>query len=250
MSVEAFRLKRFVPMLALLLVAASAHAAGMGLRWGSCEGADNRNFACDGGSGAEVLVASFSPPAGLGPLTGVAVTGRISAAGSGIPPWWQMAYAGACRKSSLSVSFTLSDETECEDPWQGQAMGGVASYRPDAQGAEFLIAVAVPESMAPSVSNGRSYAALKMFINHQRSSGPSSCAGCSTPVCITLEKMQLGQFNHAPHTEVAPPEIVITDARSGLGGAGNVVKWQGGTPRCGAGAAKASTWTELKRIYH
>ena len=147
------------------------------------------------------------------------------------------------------MSFTLSDETECDDPWQGQGMGGIASFRPDAQGIEFLIAVAVPESQAQTVSVGRSYAAVKMFINHKRSSGPGSCAGCSTPMCITLESMELGQLKN-PGSETGHEKVILTDARSGLGGAGNVVTWQGGTPKCGAGAPKASTWSNLKRQFH
>ena len=232
------------PILALLGAAGSAHAAGMALRWGTCEGTSNRNFACDVDAGAEVLVASFSAPAGAGALSGVAAKGHISAAEGSVPPWWQMVNRGACRNSSLSVSFVMSDETECDDPWQGQGMGGIASYRLDEQGAEFQIAVAVPSSAMQSITSGRTYAAFKLFINHQRTTA-GNCNGCRTPMCISLESMKLGQPNMR-----SPYEIELTDGITGMGGASTVVTWQGGTPRCGAGAAKPSTWTKLKKYYH
>ena len=92
-------------------------AAGIGLRWGSCEGASNRNFACDPNTGSEVLVVSFSPATEIDALTGVAALGRIAAADGSVPPWWQMVNRGSCRYSSLSTSFVLDDQVECEDPW-------------------------------------------------------------------------------------------------------------------------------------
>ena len=237
-------MRRIALVLALLSVAPCAQAAGMAVRWGSCEGYSNRNFACDNDAGAEVLVVSFSAPTGVGPLSGVAAKGHISAAEGAVPPWWQMVNRGACRNSSLSGSFMVGDETECDDPWLGQGMGGIAAYRLDAQGVEFQVAVAVPASAVQAIAGGRTYAAFKLFINHQRTTA-GNCNGCRTPMCITIESMKLGQPNmRAPH------EIELTDGMPGLGGAANVVKWQGGTPRCGAGAAKPSTWTDVKKHYH
>ena len=40
-------MKRIACVLVLLALASSAHASGVALRWGSCEGTSNRNFACD-----------------------------------------------------------------------------------------------------------------------------------------------------------------------------------------------------------
>lgn len=237
-------MKRFLLVVALLTVASSAHAAGMALRWGSCEGFANRNFACDGNSGAEILVASFSPPAGVAALSGVSVIGHISGVDGSVPVWWQMVNRGMCRNSSLSTSFMVSDETACDDPWMGQGMGGIAAYRTDGQGIEFQIAVAVPEHAVQPASAGRTYAAFKLMVNHQRTSGAGSCEGCSTPVCITLESMTLGQPN-----KNGLKSVVLTQGISGMGGAANVVTWQNGTPRCGAGAARPSTWYDLKKRY-
>jgi hypothetical protein len=249
--VEASRLKRLMFVLALLGAASSARAAGgMALRWGSCEGTSNRNFACDASSGSELLVASFSPPSGVSALTGVAAIGHISAADSNVPAWWQMA-PGGCRGGSLSASFAMGDQTECDDPWQGQGIGGIAAIRTDAQGVYFKLGVAVPQQLAQPVSSGRTYAAFKLIISHRGTTSSGGCTGCSTPMCITLDAMTLAQPNTVLCNEncTAENEITLTDGISGMGGISSVVTWQGGTPRCGAGAAKPATWSELKKRF-
>jgi hypothetical protein len=218
----------------------------MALRWGSCTGYSNRNYACDQGSGSDLLVASFSPPGGVGNMTGVSAIIRFTADGA-LPAWWDVVNRGGCRASSLSSSFDVSDQTECDDPWQGQAMGGIAYFRPDGQGAVLEIAVAVAFSASQSASSGP-YAAFKIYVNHQRSSGPGSCAGCSTPVCITLEGMTVASATTG-EPNVPGKTCDITTGIMGMGGASNVVTWQGGTPSCGAGAPKPSTWTEVKRRF-
>jgi hypothetical protein len=242
--VEASRLKRFVMALVLFAAASSAHASGMALRWGSCEGTANRNFACDTNTGAEVLVASFSPPGGVGALSGVAAYGHISSAQGNLPEWWQMYDNGACRSEALGTSFVFFDETQCEDPWNAQGAGGIASFRSDGQGVDFLIGVAVPARYVRAASSGRTYVAFKLIITHDQSTGGGTCAGCQTPVCITLERMTLGQ-----PTESGYREVELTQGISGMGGASNVATWQGGTPTCGAGAPKPSTWSQLKKRY-
>lgn len=249
---EASRLKRLMFVLALLGAASSARAAGgMALRWGSCEGTSNRNFACDASSGSELLVASFAPPGGVSALTGVAAIGHISAADANVPAWWQM--QAGCRSGTLTASFAMGDQTECDDPWQGQGIGGIAYIGTDAQGVYFKLGVAVPQQLAQPVSPGRTYAAFKLIISHRGTSNSGSCAGCSTPMCITLDAMTLAKPNTVQCSLNCPPvpenEIILTDGISGMGGISSVVTWQGGTPRCGAGAAKPATWSELKKRF-
>ena len=169
----------------------------MGLRWGACEGYSNRSFACDASSGAEVLVASFSPPAGLDVVTGVSAFVRVSSASGTVPAWWQLSNGG-CRFGAITLSADLSDVSDCEDPWSGQAMGGLVGFMSDSQGLQFQVAVAVPQSAARQAGAGRSYAAFKLLVNHKRSSGAGACDGCNTPVCITLQAMTIGQPNKHP----------------------------------------------------
>jgi hypothetical protein len=187
----------------------------------------------------------------VGILTGVSVIGHMSAADSNVPAWWQV-QTGGCRTGALSVSFAMGDETECDDPWQGQGAGGIAYVRTDDQGVAFEVAVAVPISAAQSVSAGRTYAAFKLLLNHKRTGSSGGCTGCSTPMCITLDAMVLGQPNRRPCSDPGCVQegIVLTSGIGGMsGGPGNVVTWQGGTPRCGAGAAKPATWAELKKRF-
>jgi len=117
-------LKRFAALLALLLFASAAHAAGVSLRWGSCEGTANRAFACDRSTGQEILVGGFSPPGGVNQLVGIEVILSIAAADGNAPSWWQMFDAGSCRRGSMAASFDMSDQTDCDDAWNGQATVG------------------------------------------------------------------------------------------------------------------------------
>jgi hypothetical protein len=96
---------------------------------------------------------------------------------------------------------------------------------------------------------GRRYAAFKLLINHQKSSGPGACPGCETPVCIAFEAIRLV----LPPTQIRPGDtavrtrnIDITTGLGGTGGSSQLATWQGGTASCGAGLAKPATWSELK----
>ena len=246
-------MKRFAALLVLLALASSARASGVGLRWGSCEGTANRSFACDKSTGSELLVGSFSPPGGVNQLTGIEVVLSIAAADGSVPSWWQMYQPGSCRRSSIAASFDVTDQAECDDPWNGQATGGIGRYQfGGATGVDMWLVAAVAESQVQGVSSGRTYAAFKLLINHQKSNGAAACGGCDTPVCITLSAIRLAQGTRdsspASHGDNATTAIysVLTDGINGMGGQSQIATWQGGTPNCGAGASKPSTWSELK----
>jgi hypothetical protein len=258
-SLHAWTVRVTLVALAALVVPSAAAAAGMALRWNSCKGESNRNFACDRSTGSEVLVGSFMAPSTIN-LSGVEVNLRITTADGNVPSWWQMSGAGRCRATSLSTSFDMSAETDCDDPWMGQAGGGIGYYdtRPpnnwpgqEGAGVYLRMAMAVPQEAVQPIAGGRQYAAFRMMINHSRSSGPGACEGCTTPVCISLDFMKLTTPSDDPDkNKVARThDVDLTTGISGMGGAANVVLWQGGTPTCGAGAAKPSTWSELKRRY-
>jgi len=241
-------MKRFACVLALLALAAPAHASGIALRWGSCEGFANRNFACDRSTGSELLVGSFSPPGGITALSGIEVVLRISSADGTVPSWWQAYGRGNCRQGSLAASFEMSDQTECDDPWSGQATGGIARYQADgSNGVDMWMVAAVPRAAAQPAASGRTFAAFKLLLNHQRSGGAGSCTGCDVPMCIKLEAIRLVQ-DRAPdaHGATTPRYDVLTDGINGMGGSSQVATWQGGTSNCSAGTSKPSTWGQLK----
>lgn len=249
-------MKRFACVLLLLALAPSAHASGVALRWNSCEGVANRNFACDKSTGTELLVGSFDPPGGVNQLTGIEVILSIAAADGNAPSWWQAFDAGACRRGSFAASFDVSDQSECDDPWNGQAVGGMGSAGParvsdtnipNPTGIDLYLTAAVPPSQVQGVSSGRTYAAFKIIVNHQKSNGAGACGGCDTPVCITIDAVRLaeGARDNRDGTRTAL-YAVITDGISSMGAMSQVATWQGGTASCGAGLAKPSTWAELK----
>lgn len=243
-------MRRLALALALFALPVSAQAAGMALRWNSCKGPANRTFACDRSTGSELLVGSFSSPADV-QLSGVEVYIRITTADANIPAWWQMSNKGGCRSSSLSAQFDVSAETECDDPWMGQAAGGVGTYTVTSNGVDLRVVMAVPREVVQTASAGREYAAFRLAINHSRSNGAAACDGCATPACITIERMVLTQPVERPDPtqQARNHDVELTAGMSGMGGAANVAMWQGGTPTCGAGAAKPSTWSDLKRRY-
>jgi hypothetical protein len=234
-------LHRFACLIALVAsLGSSSAAAGVGLRWNSCAGESNRNFACDRSSGAELLVGSFQSPAGMSMIFADAYV-RVTVAEGDIPSWWRMWAAMDCRRSSTSLSVDMSTESECDDPWQGGAYGLFEPNAIDERGVELWISMGITESDPVEISPGRTYGLFRWTIQRTRSEGPGSCAGCSTPTCIVLEEVVLSPL-------LGPP-VEITDGITGLGGAGNIVTWQGGTPSCRSGAPKGSSWGELKRRY-
>lgn len=252
-----------VPALAFLALPSLAGATGMGLRWNSCRGESNRTFACDRSTGSEVLVGSFEAPSEI-MLSGVEISMRISAGDSGLPAWWMVHGAGRCRSSSLSLGFDVSTEAECDDPWQGQAGGGIgvfdtkaptlaepATWQSSTPGGYLRMVVAIPQTMVQPISAGRQYAAFRLAINHARTTGgEGACQGCSTPACIWLDHLRLTVATEKNPDGTRPNrDVILTQGLSGMGGASNFVTWQGGTPTCTAGAAKPSTWSDLKKRY-
>ena len=241
------RLLWLVPLL-VALSADPAAAAGAGLRWNTCEGESNRNFACDRSTGSEMLVGSFSAPASMTMMAAEAYI-RVTVAEGEIPSWWRMWSAGDCRRSTSSLSVDVSSETDCEDPWLGNATGLFAPHSIDERGVDLRMVMAVPNIAPVSISGERTYALFKMTIQHARSSGAGACVGCNTPACIALERVVLVPHRATMGDGTPGRDVELTEGISGMGGSGNIVTWQGGTPTCTAGARKSSSWSELKRRF-
>lgn len=243
-------MKRLASLFALFLFAATAQADGVALRWNSCEGPANRNFACDRSTGSELLVGSVQLSSGLSEVSGIQVYVRI-ASGSGQTPTWWMMTRGGCRPTALSLGLDLSDQMECTDLWEGQAMGGIVRFIPDgAGGVDVLMVAAVPQASLRTLDPGRTYAAFKWLINHQRSSGGGACEGCTTPMCIRFEAIRLvqpGRLYSDGHRDERYKEI--TQGIAGLGGSANIATWQGGASSCTTGGAKPATWRQIKDLY-
>src|SRR5262249_39155322 len=92
------------------LLAATAHAGTLQLRWNACfgdGGVVNRSFACDTNLGSEQLVATFTLPSPVDSVTTITAFVQIAFQGTTLPAWWEFAVAGNCRPTSLATVATL-----------------------------------------------------------------------------------------------------------------------------------------------
>lgn len=189
---------------ALLLVAVSASASELSLSWDRCfsdGNVYNKTFACDVNTGSDHIVGSYMLDSDLTQVSGnEIVLDFVSQGFATLPSWWQYHNAGTCRQQSLSVfPAPLVPLVHCVDLWNGQAAGGLAAYRtftssnptssPDRARAVLAFAVA-PESYF-TVPAGADVFSFDLRINHQRTVGIPSCAGCDVPLCITFASLNI-----------------------------------------------------------
>jgi hypothetical protein len=86
---------------------------------------------------------------------------------------------------------------------------------------------------------GTEYFASIIQFNSGRTTGATVCEGCSQPVCLTLERVEI---SHG--TDPNWIETVLTGSSS--------VTWQGSgdnPPPCGATATCKETWGGIKSLY-
>ena len=243
-------------LLFVVLLVPSAHAAGISLRWDHCSGdagAINKNFACNTNTGTDILAESFVLSAAVNNIAGVVSHIEITTASATLPTWWQFSNAGTCRQASLFAGASVpAQAAACVDWAGGQASNVVASYTAGAFGpgtASLRVQSVVMASNVANLSAGQEYGAITVGINHAKSVGLGSCAGCSTPACIYLRSAEL--FDNVSLT----PVVTLTAAANGTDG--NTVTWQGGSgvpPLPGGACAGAvpvlsSTWGSVKALY-
>lgn len=189
---------------ALLLAAASPARAvdELHLPWDNCitdGGAQNKVFACDANTGTEVLVASYRLDSGLQGVTGMDAVISIATLGNPVPDWWQFFNRGSCRQPSLSMSFSGAPGSNCVDLWSGFALGGVTGYRtyttpiptPAPLFARITASFGVAEAHVFDVPAGAEVFAFRLAIDHARTMGSPSCAGCSPAICLAWAEANL-----------------------------------------------------------
>jgi len=254
---------------------------GVALRWDAClgdGGTQNRAFACDTNTGSETLVASYVPGRDFNGVTGLEPQIDIFSSSAGIPGWWQFKNVGTCRQTSLSISFAPpAGAIACIDAAPGLLSGGIGTY-------EFLsgqrirvrmaFAVAPPDTF--SLFNGQHYFAFSLKINHAKTVGAGSCAGCSAPMCIGYSGVTITSLDQDPEGTAGCTGGPACGSRHLLGpadgAAGDRVTWQGGVmaafstspgffpegsqlfdvreATCAAAtAARPSTWGAVKSLY-
>ena len=241
---------------AMLFAASAALAGGLNLAWTNCAsegGLPNRVGACTANTGSNILTGSFVPTADVAGVTGIEVVLDfiVGDGVSAIPPWWEVNGVGACRSGALGANSQANgNNTICNDWAGGQGLGGLAAYNaagvaPDGsvnpanasahRRAIIGIAVAIPVDLVAT----EEYFAFNAAITNVKSVGTGSCAGCTTPVCVVLNSI-----NVVPGTNAGQLIGNGTAANS------NFATWQGVGPSCSLVPTKNATWGSVKALYH
>jgi flagellar hook capping protein FlgD len=233
---------------------AEAPVGGLGLRWGDClagGGAATRAFACGVNTGFDELVASLVAPAGINQLLGFeAVVEIIGAGGFPLADWWRFDTPG-CRSAGLQVTSAPGTGTCAVE---NLSAGAIARDYPSPPAAnrERLRVVGLaggPVALTP----GTDYELFRLRINHQKTVGAGSCAGCAAPVEIILKSIRLEQGTCAdPLLGTSTTEgvashiadLIVTEPNPYVS---NLALWQGqpqnvvGTPGNGPGIPTLAT---------
>lgn len=242
-------MKRTVLALAAAAVAASfaspARAEGINLSWNDCgtSGVETLTFACNTNTGTPfTAVASFVAPPNINEFLGLNSQIDVFTDQAVLPEWWKHG-SGTCRGTTglaVSFDFTIGPFT-CADFFGGQAAGGFLyeSGFGSPNRARFRITCAVPFDNRGPVDDVSEYYAYKANILRAKTSGTGSCTGCTQPMCIVLNDIQLYQ----PPEALNDPLLFNPVDR-------NYVTWQGPVPGCPAATpVRAGTWGTVKGLY-
>ena len=246
-------MRAFLPRLLLvasLALAEPSWASGVNFSWDACTsegGVQNKTFACDTNTGSDVLYGSFVLGTDQTNFIGVEATVDIHAQSTNLPDWWQFVNAGACRQSALTTGFDFSGDpgTACRVPWSAATTGGLGGYHTywttpqvpsgSTSDAQALVVGAVPHADSAHLVAGTEYYAFKLTLSLTKSVGSGDCAGCSTPVCVTLSQIKVvGSDNSAQ---------VLTDPI-----AASIATWQSAASCPGSFAPRNVTWGQVRSV--
>ena len=238
----------WMTLIAIAALAGEAVAAGGNFSWDACTsegGVQSKTFACNTNTGSRSAWGSFVVAADQDSFVGVEVVVDVQAQSDSLPSWWQFFNDGSCRQSALSTSFdfTSAPNTNCADPWSGQAFGGLAAYHTVAtvppvpsglpNAAEIKLAAAMTNPV--SLAAGTEYYGFRLVVTNAKTVGSGACSGCNVPVCLTLSQVKVAQLNGTSEYLTTP----ITT---------NVVLWQTGTPCSGASAPQNVIWGQIQTL--
>ena len=240
--------------LAALALTAPASPAdpALYLTWNDCGTSTNALsdfvFACDVEVGFEELFCSFRLPFATGAdVLGVTAVIDIQHQAATLPDWWRLAAAGDCRSGYLSASGDFTLETDCADPWAGQAVAEVQAYnatepRGGANQARIKAVCGVVPALAATLDASSVYYGVKLVIQNTRSTGAGACPGCLGGACLVLNSIEVQRTAGAPGGNL----FISTPAPNNA----NWARWQGGVGAdCGLVPARNMTWGRVKSLY-
>ncbi len=239
-------------LLALAAGIAAAGPGGLNLSWTDCGAAGTQNavFSCANNVGTDILVGSYVTPCCAESVLANEIVVDLQTAGGTLAAWWSMRGSAplGCRSSSLAQSgdFTVAPfniSLACYDYWQGGASGGVSMDAPVGNRARIKALEGVPTGspLIQPLAEGTQVYSFQLKINHAKTVGTGSCAGCQTPVCIVLNSIKLNQTLLTPGGDKfisAPALRSFVTYQGGPGG-----DCYGSTP------AKNTTWGGVKALY-
>ena len=229
---------------AMLLVASSAFAQqGFNLAWTNCAadgGLDNLTFACAVNTGSRSMVGTFVLGSDVLQVSGTELIVDLISLDPILPEWWDLKEAGSCRPTGLSIA--AHDGASCPDWAVGQASMNLASYTVGsprgANTARILGINAVVLTAVQDLIANQEYAAFRLNINSQLTTGAGNCPGCLTPVCIVLNRLVVARLDGTSlviENPVSPGSQIIT--------------WQGTGPDCQIVPVRNATWGAVKSLY-
>ncbi len=258
--------------LTLALLAPMAHATDeLHLRWDACSGDGgtyNKTFACDVNTGTDVLVASYRLDSPASPVAALEAGISIGSVGAVIPSWWQFKNTGTCRATSLALdAVPPPTAANCLDLWGGNAAGGIAQYTtgttafppPYTNSALVKLVLAVPEAMSFTVPANQEVFAFRLVINHARTVGSPSCAGCGEPMCLGFSYASLTPTSGTPRRLISGEDTPLNGSRATWQPGGSASAIAGGWPTghsaygwvvCEAATpVRDRTWGTIKSLY-
>ena len=250
-----FSLRSSLIAIALLLLASSAFAVpapGINLAWTQCAsqgGTSNLDFACDSDVAQLSLASTFVLAGPLAGVSGVEIVIDLISATPTLPAWWDLG-PGGCGEGNIFATPAAPAGALCTDWALGAGAGGIAAYSseggslpPADQPAHrhVLMGFAVPASDARDLVTAQEYETGTLVINtsHTLAGPPGPCAGCTTPVCLVLNSINVVEgVNGAMH---------LTAPSAGFS---NRATWQGGGgANCAALPVRNATWGQVKALY-
>jgi len=237
----------------LTLVASSAFAVplpGLNLAWNNCAtqgGVQNLDFTCDDNGFQFVAAGSFVLGADLAGVTGVEIILDLISATPTLPAWWDLGPT-ACRDALAANPGAPFSNTLCRDWAANSAAGGLASYSsdlgsidPSNTAAHRRILAGFAVGTAKNLLGlTREYYCVNLIVASNGTIAPDPvCAGCTTPVCIVLNSVNVVPGTNAA-TIVGSPSL----------GTSAQITWQGGvSANCSAVPTKNATWGQVKALY-
>jgi hypothetical protein len=242
-------MKKALLLCAVLLVTSAVSAwaqTGINFAWDNCVsegGVQTKTSACASNFGTQFAVGSYILSADQNLKVGDEIIIDLQLDTPSLVDWWQFFNAGSCRATGLSASFAFGTfpNTNCFDPWSGQALGGIAAYAtstttppnpyPDPNRARIIAGAAVALPIAlPAATQFYSF---QLIISNANT---TTCSGCATGATIVLNEISSVQQDGTRQR--------LTEALTD-----RCIKFNDGQVLCSALPAKNTSWGQVKSLY-